>query len=170
MADLFEIDFVNNYTYENVADLGTGKVSSNTTKKFSFTIGTGDNSADTIFRDQFELRTGNSWTTTFDLTALVDFYGVTKNYSKVKSIYVKNTSDGTTITGTIEILEDAANNFKGPLGVIVGSEIVILPNDTYQQSNRKGGWPVDGTNKILTISNAVNDNADFDIIIIGVAT
>lgn len=174
MASFFETDFIANYTFESVQDLGTGKVSDNTSSKFEIVQGTGNNQANTIFRDKLELRTGNSWTIAYDLTALTDFYGVVKNFSKIKFIYIKNTSDDTSETAQIAVLEDAANDFKGSLGSIAGSEIIILPNDTYQQSERKAGWLVDATNKILTItagSAATSaDDADIDVIFIGVAT
>jgi len=174
MANFFETDFFVNYTYESIQDLGTGKVSDTTGAKFEIVQGTGNNQANTIFRDKLELRTGNSWTIAYDLTALTDFYGVVKNFSKIKFIYIKNTSDDVSETADIKILEDAVNDFKGSLGSVLNSEIVILPTDTYQQSKRKTGWTVDATNKILTITAGVAatsaDDADIDVVFIGVAT
>ena len=174
MASMFEIDFFTNYTYESIQDLGTGKVSDTTSSKFEIKQGTGDNQADTIFRDKLELRIGNSWTIAYDLAALTDFYGVSKNFSALKAIYIKNTSDDTSETAQIAVLEDAANDFKGSLGTIVGSEIIILPGDTYQQSKLKAGWTVDATNKILTITAGIAassaDDANIDVIFIGIAT
>ena len=174
MADFFQVDTNITYTYEDVADLGTGKFSANTASPFDFTIGTGNGAVDTIFRDKLELRTGNSWTIEYDLSALTDAYGVVKNFSKVKVLYIKNTSDDVSETAVIAVLEDVANDFKGALGTAVGGDLIIDPTDNYFQTKRKTGWIVDGTNKILKITAGVAtnsaDDADIDVIIIGIAT
>jgi hypothetical protein len=174
MASSFEIDFPINYGYENTQDLGSARYAENTSNNFKFTIGTGDDSVDTIYRDKLELRTGNLWSIDYDLTALVDAFGVTKNFSKIKALYIRNASDGTTLVADIAVLEDATNDFKASIGTAVGSDLTIAPLDIFQQTKRKTGWTVDGTNKILRITAGVAttsaDDADIDVVIVGVAT
>jgi len=174
MANNFEIGFRENYTYESAQDIGNVKVAQENSGNFSFTNGTGDNSVDTIYKDKLQLRTGNAWTVSYDLTALTDAFGVSKNFSKVKFLRILNASDGTTLTADIACLEDVTNAFKAFLADVIGDEISLSPLDILQASKRKTGWTVDATHKVISITSGLAtssaDDADIEITIIGVAT
>lgn len=143
----------------------TSKVS--ITNSYEFTTGAGANQANEKFTDTRTL--ANNTSEELDLSgSLVNAFGVTVAFARIKFIQIKNKSSTQTLTiggaasnAFVNWVGDATDTLKIPPG---GEMRMVAPDAT--------GWPVTaGTGDKLKIANGnAGQSADYDIILMGALT
>jgi len=151
------------WTYEN-EDNVIATVRSQKTNTFSVTMesGTGDNQSNAVWFDERELVATSE---TLDLSgSLEDVFGTTLLFTKIKALYIKNTSE--TTTEIIAVGGAAANQWD--TWVANASDIVkVGPSGCLSLVNPIDGYVVTaGTGDNLKID-AGSDTITYQIIIIG---
>lgn len=146
--------------YHTVKDLSTVIDNLNSTFTLSLADGTDDDEADLLFHDTRSLATGAD--ESLDLAGvLLDSFGSTLTFSKVKFLAIYNKTAGQTLT-----VGNGAAPFEGwisALGTIQihGESWAVLIADPV-------GWPVvAATDDLLKIANSAGATCYYDIIIVG---
>lgn len=152
-------------TLVNSLDLGDVVQNAANTSTFVFTDGSGANQASSLFADTRTLAA--SGTENLDLTGtLVDAFGGTINFTKVKALIIKaaasNTNDvvvgGHATAACASFFADATDKVRVKPGGMVA---LVAPNSA--------GYPVTATTAdLLTIANGgAGTGVTYDVIIIG---
>ena len=133
--------------------------------------GTGDDQANQVYSQKVTLNAGNSYKTTLDLGALTDYYGDSVDFSKIKAILIENISDvqDPAQTGIATVMVDeAANEFKGPLADVAGDYIAVKPGDYLWLFSPKEGWTVDATHDQFNLGVTTSTDCTLNVVLIGV--
>ena len=133
----------------------------NENRTVNFADGTADSQCDKAWSDQATI--ANSGTTTYDLTALFDAFGVALAFAKIRAIIIENLST----TQTLTVGNAASNAFSAFLGGDTET-IKILPNSQFILTGVNTGMAVSGSHKSLKIANgSAGDAANVNIWIVG---
>ena len=148
-----------------VESLAVRDVTDTTTAALSLTLedGTGANQANAYWRDVITIAAGA--TTTVDLTALpLKAFGGTGTLSlaAAKLVLAVNRSDvaGVTFNGT------ATNRWA----TFIGGAATLPAGATLYATSTAAGWTINGTNKLVTITNTGSVAATVELYFVGVKT
>lgn len=131
----------------------------------SLAFGDGSDEADMIWHDSRTLAATTS--ENIDLAGtLVNAFGATITFSKVKAIFIHNNGD---TAGVLEV-GAAATPFGGPLKDAASDIITVPHNGMFLSTNPESGWTVTaGSADLLKINNTAAVIAGYDIVIVGVS-
>ena len=145
-------------------DIGNADYQANWGANYTLTDGTGANQAKQIFTDTRTLTA--SATENLDLAAaLVNAFGVTLTFTKVKAIFIKADAAN---TNSVQVTRPATNGV--PLFMAAGDGIALTPGAMFSAvfPDANGVAVTAGTGDLLTITNSAGGTAvTYTVIIIG---
>ena len=142
-------------------DLSTSKDDLKLSAQEQFTPGTGSNQLDLIFHDQRTLGAGAD--ESLDLAgSLVDSFGATLAFAKIKVLLIRNLSTTQTLT-----IGNGANPFLTWVGAATHT-VTIPPRGVLLLVAPLAGYAVTaGTGDILKIANSATNPCDYQIVLAG---
>ncbi len=150
-------------SHTSVLDLGTASLPFEANLAVAFADGTGANQADRVFTDRRTL--GASATEDLDLAGvLVDAFGATITFAKIKAIIVKAADAN---TNDVQVTRPAANGVV--LFLAASDGLNVKPGGAFVWVAPGTGVTVTGgTGDLLTITNSAGTTAvTYDVVIIG---
>lgn len=152
-------------TMTSALDIGSASYPVNTGAVVNLANGTGANQANQIFTDTRTLTA--SGTENLDLAAsLVDAFGATITFTKVKAVFVTADSGN---TNDVQVQRAALNG--APLFMAAGDGIALTPGASFAAifPDANGVAVTAGTGDLLTITNSAGSTSvTYTIVIIGV--
>lgn len=140
------------------------QLTKNSPAEISLTSGTGTDAVDMEYLAQLTLAA--SANANYDLVgSLIDAFGGTATFAKVKGIYVFASAAN---TNSVIFKPAATNGFLGPFGA-AAHQITIPPGGSMHLTAPRAGWTVTtGTGDLINIANSGAGSAvTFDLHIIG---
>jgi len=154
------------WAFTDALDLATVRNAGTLSHQTSLATGTAADKADRIWHDSRTVNAGAN--DDLDLTALtMSLFGstVTITLAKLKGIYLVNLN---TVAGDVLRFDSSVTN--GHTGAFGGSNTAKVEcgeDDCLKIGNKKSGWTVDGTHKVLRITNPGSNNINYKIALFG---
>lgn len=129
---------------------------------------------DQVWSDKITLAGGAA--SSLDLNALVNAFGDTANFTKVKAVLIINRSVDVVAEAppcTLKIGLGAATPFLGWFVDVSDAEYLLADpaltgnGNIMLHTNLSAGWPTTGANVLKVLNNEAVDDAIFDIVIVG---
>jgi hypothetical protein len=154
-------------TLTNALDLATGTVPLDLLKRLDWASGVGANAADKIFHDRRTLAA--SATEDLDLAgSLVDAYGATITFARIKAILVVAAAAN---TNNVNVIREGTNGV--PLFLALADGIPVRPGGLFLwvAPDATAVAVTAGTGDLLTFTNsAAGTGVTYDVVIIGAST